>query len=88
MLPEAAKPVADEICKQLNVWYFVFLLISIADLYSFYVVHYMDDIGTGYCISLISATVTFAIICVIVLETRHAPVEPVTTEDVRWQKNL
>jgi hypothetical protein len=81
-LSEDAKPIADEICHQLNILYFVSFLIGLVDLRSFYVVYNYATVSTGYSIAFYTTTISLILLVFLINEERHAPAEPVVTDTV------
>ncbi|KAI9318952.1 P-loop containing nucleoside triphosphate hydrolase protein [Dichotomocladium elegans] len=77
------RPIASEVCKQLNILYAVQLLINCLDLRSFYMIHYTDITSTGYIRAITTACVTTALLSIIVNEARHSPKETVITDTGR-----
>ncbi|KAI9496002.1 hypothetical protein BDB00DRAFT_811355 [Zychaea mexicana] len=79
------KPVADDICFQLNLLYLGHFCINLVDLRSFYIVHYTDISVEGYVHSILTACVTSILLSIIIHEERHSPVEPVVADTGRVQ---
>ncbi|KAI9247698.1 hypothetical protein BDA99DRAFT_565069 [Phascolomyces articulosus] len=84
--PTSKKPVADDICFQLNILYLVHFFINLLDLRSFYLIHYTNFSGAeGYLHSILTALITFILLCIIIHEHRHAPIEPIVADTGRVQ---
>lgn len=81
-LSEDAKPIADEICHQLNILYFIHFLIGLVDVRSFYAVYDYSTVSTGYSIAFYTTTISLILLVFIINEERHAPAEPVITDTV------
>lgn len=77
------RPVASEICKQLNFLYTAHFLINCIDLRSFYVQHYTDIVSPGYVRTITTACITFALLVIIINEARHAPRQTVIADTGR-----
>lgn len=76
------RPVASEICKQLNFLYTAHFLINCIDLRSFYVQHYTDIVSPGYVRAITTACITFALLVIVINEARHAPRQTVIADTV------
>lgn len=62
------------------------LLFHLVDIYSFFVVHYTDEIPVGYALSIIGACITIAMLAILIHEERGAPAQPIFSDTVRQQQ--
>lgn len=73
--------------KEVDILLLSKLLFYLVDIYSFFVVHYTDEISVGHALSIIGACITFAMLAILIHEERGAPAQPIFSDTVSPQQH-
>ncbi|CEG75854.1 Putative ATP-dependent bile acid permease [Rhizopus microsporus] len=74
---------ANTICSHLNLAYVIHFLIGIVNVRSYYILKLNPEVVFGYKASICSTIISFALIVLVINETRNAPTKAVVTESGR-----
>ncbi|GAA5802280.1 hypothetical protein HPULCUR_007743 [Helicostylum pulchrum] len=81
---KSLKPLADLICRQLNIAYSMDFAIQLVNMYSYYRVHDISVINERYQYIMITCSISFIMLACIINEERYKPAKPVVTNTGRF----